>query len=56
MQRWSKFCLSDSFNAESHKIDIEDAWNCSISNDLPLQKWFRSLWIKIGCQDVLNKI
>ena len=56
MQRWSKFCLSDSFNAESHKIDIEDAWNNSISNDLPLQKWFRNLWIKIGYPDVLNKI
>jgi hypothetical protein len=49
MQRWSKFCLSDSFDAESSKIEIEDAWNNSISNNLPLQKWFRNLWIKIGC-------
>jgi hypothetical protein len=56
MQRWSKFCLSDSFNAESQKIDIEDAWNNSMQNDLPLQKWFSSLWIKIDCQNVLNKI
>jgi hypothetical protein len=51
MKRWSKFCLSDSFNEESSKIDIQDAWNKNISNDLPLQKWFKNLWIKIGCQN-----
>jgi hypothetical protein len=51
MQRWSKFCLSDSFNAESTKIDIQDAWNKNISYDLLLQKWFSNLWIKIGHQD-----
>jgi hypothetical protein len=51
MKRWSKFCLSDSFNAESPKIDIQTAWNKSISNELPLQKWFRNLWIKIEYQN-----
>jgi hypothetical protein len=51
MQRWNKFCLSDSFNAESPKIDIQDEWNKSISNELSLQKWFMNLWIKIGYQD-----
>ena len=48
MRRWNKFCLSDSFNAESPKIDMQEAWNKNISNDLPLQKWFNALWIKIG--------
>jgi hypothetical protein len=46
MVRWRKFCLSDSFNAESSKIDIISTWNKSISNDLPLQLWFNALWIK----------
>jgi hypothetical protein len=50
MERWNKFCLSDSFNAESSKIDIQEAWNKNISNDPPLQKWFSNLWIKIGYQ------
>jgi len=50
MKRWSKFCLSDSLNAESPKIDIQDAWNKNISNEISLQKWFRNLWIKIGNQ------
>ena len=50
MERWSKFCLSDSFNAESSKIDIQDAWNKNISNDPLLQKWFNKLWIKIASQ------
>ena len=50
MKRWSKFCLSDSFNPESSKIDIQEAWNKNISNDPPLQKWFNNLWIKIGYQ------
>jgi hypothetical protein len=50
MERWRKFCLSDSFNAESSKIDIQEAWNKNISNDPPLQKWFNNLWIKIGYQ------
>ena len=44
MERWSTFCLSDSFNAESSKIDIQDAWNKNIDNDPLLQKWFRNLW------------
>ena len=46
MEKWKMFCLSDSFNAESSKIDIRVAWAKNISNDLPLQKWFNSLWIK----------
>lgn len=50
MKRWSKFCFSDSFNAESSKIDIQEAWNTSISNDPLLQKWFRNLWLKTGSQ------
>ena len=53
MQRWSKFCLLDSFNAESPKIDIQEAWNKSISNDLQLQKWFNNLWIKIESQAIV---
>jgi|GEM_PF-814451 len=54
MERWSKFCLSDSFNAESSKIDIQDAWNKSISNDLQLQKWFNNLWIKKGSRALVE--
>jgi len=50
MERWNKFCLSDSFNTESPKIVIQGAWNKNILNDLPLQKWFSALWIKIGQQ------
>ena len=50
MKRWNKFCLSDSYNAESSKIDIQDAWNKNISNDPLLQKWFNKLWIKIESQ------
>ena len=45
--RWSKFCLSDSFNAESSKIYIQEQWNKNLLNDLPLQKWFRNLWVKL---------
>ena len=47
MKRWSEFCLSDSFNAEASRIDIQGAWNRSISKDPQLQKWFNNLWIKI---------
>jgi hypothetical protein len=47
MQRWRKFYLSNSFNAESPRIDIQDAWNKNISNDPLLQKWFRNLWNKL---------
>ena len=47
MVRWRKFCLSDSFNAESSKIDIQEQWNKNLLNDLPLQKWFRNLWVKL---------
>jgi hypothetical protein len=50
MERWSTFCLSDSFNSESIKTDIQDAWNTNISNDPPLQRWFKNLWTKIGYQ------
>ena len=50
MQRWSKFCLSNSFNSESSKIHIQDEWNKNISNNLQLQKWFSNLWIKIESQ------
>jgi len=44
MERWSTFCLSDSFNKESSKISIEEAWNKNISRDPPLQSWFHDLW------------
>jgi len=54
MERWSKFCLSDSFNAESSKIDIESAWNRNLSNDPFLQNWFDNLWIKIDNQAYYN--
>ena len=47
MEKWSKFCLSDSFNAKSNLINIRDEWNKSISNEILLQKWFKMLWIKI---------
>jgi hypothetical protein len=50
MEKWRIFCLSNSFNAESSKIDIQEVWNNCISNDLPLQKWFNTLWIKKGYQ------
>ena len=46
MEHWNKFCLSNLFNAETTKIDMQEAWNNSISNDLPLQLWFNALWIK----------
>jgi hypothetical protein len=46
MEKWKVFCLSNSFNAKSSKIDIWATWNKSISNDLPLQQWFNTLWIK----------
>ncbi|DAC72814.1 MAG TPA: hypothetical protein DSN98_03270 [Thermoplasmata archaeon] len=46
MKKWSEFCISDSFDAESTKTDIQEAWNKNISNDPPLQKWFRNLWLK----------
>ena len=47
MERWSAFCLSDSFKVESSKIDIQEAWNKNISNDPLLQKWFNTLWNKL---------
>jgi hypothetical protein len=50
MKRWNEFSLSNSFNAESIKIDIQDSWNKNISNDPPLQEWFNNLWTKIGHQ------
>jgi hypothetical protein len=46
MKRWSEFCLSGSFNKELSRIEIQDAWNESISDNPPLQKWFNKLWIK----------
>jgi len=46
MEKWRVFCLSNSFKTESSKIDIQEAWNNSISNDLQLQKWFNNLWIR----------
>jgi hypothetical protein len=49
MKRWSEFCASDSFNAESSKSDIQEAWNTRISNDPALQNWFRHLWLKNEC-------
>jgi len=48
MKRWSRFCLSDSFNIESSKIEIQDAWNSSLSKENKLQKWFNDLWVKLG--------
>jgi hypothetical protein len=54
MEKWRLFCLSNSFNAESSKIDIQEAWNKSISNDLQLQKWFNNLWIKKGSQALVK--
>ena len=50
MKKWREFCLSNSFNAESSKICIQDEWNKSLSNNLQLQKWFSNLWIKIESQ------
>jgi len=46
MKRWSEFCVSDSFNPETSKSDIQDAWNTRIADDPLLQKWFRNLWLK----------
>ena len=56
MERWSKFCLSDSFNAESSKIYVQEAWDKNISNDPLLQKWFHNLWTTIDhkISDVYN--
>jgi len=45
MKRWSEFSLSDEFR-ELSKNEIQDAWNKSISNNPPLQKWFNNLWIR----------
>ena len=47
MKRWMTFCSSDSFNIESSKIDIQEAWNKNIDKDPLLQKWFQNLWIKL---------
>ena len=54
MQRWDAFCQSDIFDAESSKVDIQNAWNKKISYDHPLQNWFTDLWIKIGSQPYKN--
>ena len=43
MERWRMFCRSDLFNKESAKVNIQDAWNANISNDVPLQNWFNKL-------------
>jgi hypothetical protein len=53
MEKWRKFCLSNSFHTESSKIEIQDEWNKSISDNLQLQKWFSNLWIKIESQLLL---
>ena len=50
MERWYRFCLSDSFNAESSKIVIQDAWDINISNEPLLQRWFGELWVKMESQ------
>ena len=50
MERWYTFSLSDSFNRESSKVDIRDAWDINISNEPLLQKWFGKLWVKIESQ------
>ena len=54
MKRWSKFCLLNSSDIELSKIDIQDAWDKNISNNLELQKWFRNLWIKIGSKTLVE--
>jgi hypothetical protein len=54
MERWSTFCLSDSFNAESSKIYVQEAWDKNISNDPRLQKWFHNLWNKLESQDLMR--
>jgi len=54
MERWSKFCLLNSSNAKASKIDTQEAWNKSISNDRQLQKWFNHLWSKIESQALLE--
>ena len=50
MERWRTFCLSDSFNVESSRVDIQEAWDKNISNDPPQKKWFSNLWLKIESQ------
>ena len=47
MERWGKLYLSNSFNVESLRIDIQEAWNENISNDPLLRKWFCNLWNKL---------
>jgi hypothetical protein len=54
MEKWREFCHSNLFNVKSSKIDIQEAWNKSISNDLQLQKWFNNLWIKKGSQALVE--
>jgi len=47
MIRWNKFCLSDPLNVGSSKINIQDEWNKTLSNNLTLQKWFSNLWVEL---------
>jgi hypothetical protein len=49
MKRWNEFCISNTFNAESSRSDIQGAWNIRISNEPVLQNWFQRLWLKKGC-------
>jgi hypothetical protein len=48
LERWSVFCRSDIFTKEFTRVDIQNAWNNSISDDRALQNWFNKLWIKMG--------
>lgn len=54
MQRWRRFYLSNSFNAESTKSDVHTAWNKNISNDFLLQQWFSTLWAKLESQKFMR--
>jgi hypothetical protein len=47
MERWGKFCLSDSFTLEATPGDIQKAWITDLSCDPPLQSWFYDLWKKL---------
>jgi hypothetical protein len=52
MERWSRFCLSPSFSKDAHLLEIQEAWNTTISEEPLLQKWFVDLWKRIRVQDL----
>ncbi len=51
MERWSRFCLSDTFDKESSLCEIQEAWSTNLSSDPLLQTWFYDLWAKLGLQE-----